>query len=376
MSPELMTYKNRPLRIVFAADARNVHTHKWVEYFLDRGCEIRIISYREWSIPGVEVYVHSIPPRGLMAIPPFRQVYTASDYARVRSILRWADIVNVQFIYRFRFNIVYKGLPRLVVSAWGSDILGVFGKEEAKEEAYWKSYVLKEATELVALSNYLADAMKRYIPTEKVIHIIPFSVDMEKFDPSKYPVKHESDKVFRIGFVKGLRKIYGPDTLIETTRVLRDRGYNIRTLLAGDGEDAEDLRSLAREKGVHRIVDFLGRIPNDEVPAFLAGLDVSCMPSRSESLGVAAIESEAMEIPVVASNVGGIPEAVQDGVTGILVPPNDPVALADGIAALLDDPGKRHAMGKAGREYVMDRFDWLNNAGKLADLFESLLDEN
>jgi glycosyltransferase involved in cell wall biosynthesis len=268
---------------------------------------------------------------------------------------------------------VYKGLPRLVVSTWGSDILGVFGKEETKEEAYWKKYILEQATELVALSKYLADAMRKYLSRDRKIHIIPFSVDMEKFDPSKYPRIPASEGIFRIGFAKGLKKIYGPDVLIEATRILRDRGYNIRTILAGDGEDSEELRTLARDLGVHRIVDFLGRIPNDEVPPFLASLDVSCMPSRSESLGVAAIESQAMGVPVVASNVGGIPEAVQDGITGILVQPNDPVALADGIATLLDNPTRRTEMGASGRPFVKARFDWEKNAGKLANLFESLL---
>lgn len=376
MNTDQITYKDRPLRIVFAADARNVHTHKWVKYFLDRGCEIKVISYREWEIPGVEVYVHSVPPTGVSSIPPFRQMYYASDYSRVRSILHWADIVNVQFIYRFRFNMVYKGLPRLVVSTWGSDILGVYGEEETKDEARWKSFILDQATELVALSKYLADAMRKYLSTERKIHIIPFSVDLEKFDPSKYPKKTDTEEVFRIGFVKGLKKIYGPDVLIEATRVLRDRGYNIRTILAGDGEDSEELRSLARNRGVHRIVDFPGYIPNDEVPSFLASLDVSCMPSRSESLGVAALESQAMEVPVVASNVGGVPEAVLDGLTGTLVTPGDPISLADGIASLLDDPVKRRQMGEAGRRLVRERFDWYTNAGKLADLFVSQLEGN
>ncbi|MCX6645488.1 MAG: glycosyltransferase [bacterium] len=376
MDTKPLTYKDRPLRIVFAADARNVHTHKWVRYFLDRGCEIKVISFREWEIPGAEVYVHSIPPTGIASIPPFRQIYTASDYSHVRSILKWADIVNVQFIYRFRFNMVYKGLPRLVVSTWGSDILGVFGQEETKEEAHWKKYILDQATELVALSKFLAGAMRKYLSKERKIHIIPFSVDMEKFDPAKYPRKPANEEVFRIGFVKGLKKIYGPDVLIEATRVLRDRGYNIRTILAGDGEDLEELRTLARERGVHHLVDFLGYVPNDEVPSFLASLDVSCMPSRSESLGVAALESQAMEIPVVASRTGGIPEAVLDGLTGILVTPGDPVALADGIASLLDNPAKRQEMGKAGRRFVRERFDFQINAGKLAELFEGLLKTN
>jgi L-malate glycosyltransferase len=126
---------------------------------------------------------------------------------------------------------------------------------------------------------------------------------------------------------------------------------------------------------VSRIVDFVGRIPHDEVPAFLASLDVFCMPSRweSETFGVAAVEAEAMEIPVVATNVGGIPEAVKDKSTGLLVHPDDPKALGSAIAKLLNDPEKRAAMGAAGREFVAANFDWQENAGRMEQVYKSLL---
>jgi glycosyltransferase involved in cell wall biosynthesis len=126
---------------------------------------------------------------------------------------------------------------------------------------------------------------------------------------------------------------------------------------------------------VHRIVDFVGRIPHEEVPAFMASLDIFCMPSRweSETFGVAAVEAEAMKVPVVATTVGGVPEAVRDGVTGILVPPNDPLALADAICSLLGNPDKRAKMGEAGREFVRKNYDWMENAGRMKRIYEKLL---
>ena len=88
----------------------------------------------------------------------------------------------------------------------------------------------------------------------------------------------------------------------------------------------------------------------------------------------AKMEAEAMEIPVVATTVGGIPEAVDDGVTGMLVPPNDTVALADAVCSLLDDQGRRRSMGKAGRQFVRERYDWLENAGRMERLYRSLIE--
>ncbi len=380
MTPEPLTYENRPLRLTYVADAWNTHTQRWVGYFRERGCEIKVISYQDWDIPGVEVYVHSPTPRGIFKIPPFKQFHTLSDYLHVRSMLNWADIVHVHYIYHYRFNAVFNGIPRLVVSTWGKDIIRDTDEPEPKSEAYWKRNILERATVLTATTHFLAEATRKYSPEGKEIHVIPFGVDLEIFNPDLYPKKlndqpDNAEQPFRIGFLKHLRTKYGPDILIESTRVLRDRGLNIRTIIGGVGEDEDDLRKLAREKGVHRIVDFVGRIPHEEVPVFLASLDIFCMPSRweSETFGVAAVEAEAMEVPVVATKVGGVPEAVDDGVTGILVPPNDTIALSDAIESLLSDPEKRRVMGAAGREFVKANYDWLENAGRMEKIYNSLL---
>jgi glycosyltransferase involved in cell wall biosynthesis len=376
MNAKPLSLDNRPLRVTYVADAWNVHTHRWVKYFQDRGCECKVVSYRDWEIPGAEVYVHSLPPAGIMRVPLFKQLHTLSDYSRVRARLRWADIVHVHFIYRFRFNLVFKNLPRLIVSTWGKDVIRDTDEPEPESEAHWKSYVLRQATILTATSRFLAERTKEYAPKGKTIQVIPFGVDLSQFDPELHPRRGGTEKPYRIGFLKHLRTKYGPDTLIEATLILRDRGYPIRTLLAGEGEDEDELRRLAKEKGVGRIVDFVGRIPHEEVPAFLASLDVFCMPSRweSETFGVAAVEAQAMEVPVVATTVGGVPEAVDDGKSGVLVPPNHPDAIADAIGGLLDDPDRRRRMGQAGREFVRARYDWIENASRMEKIYRSLIE--
>lgn len=375
MTNEPLTIDGRPLRLTFVADASNVHTQRWAEYFINRGCECKIVSYRVGEIPGAEVYVHSLPPLGFNRLPIFKQVYTASDYARVRTILRWADIVHVHFIYRYRFNILFKGIPKLVVSTWGKDVIRDTDDPEPKSEAYWKKYVLKQATVITATTHFLAQETMQYAPDGSDIHVIPFGVDLARFDPSLYPKEHDENAPLRIGFLKHLRAKYGPDILIEATRLLADKGYSIRTIIAGEGADEFELRKLAKDLGVARIVDFVGRIPHEEVPAFLASLDVFCMPSRweSETFGVAAVEAEAMEVPVVATSVGGVPEAVKDKETGILVPPNDPKAVAMAIAKLLNDPEFSSKLGKAGREFVRANYDWSENAARMERIYRELI---
>ncbi|MFL5681214.1 MAG: glycosyltransferase, partial [Chloroflexota bacterium] len=114
------------------------------------------------------------------------------------------------------------------------------------------------------------------------------------------------------------------------------------------------LERLARELRIaHRVV-FTGR--RDDVPAVTAALDVAVLPSYREAQGLTILEAMALSRPVVASNVGGIPEVVEDGRTGLLVPPHDPDALAAAISRLLTDHSYADMLGRAGHDNVHDRF--------------------
>ena len=99
---------------------------------------------------------------------------------------------------------------------------------------------------------------------------------------------------------------------------------------------------------------FTGR--RDDIPAVTAAFDVAVLPSYREAQGLTILEAMAMSRPVVASNVGGIPEMIENGVNGLLVPPHDPEALADAIARLLEDHQLSDMIGRAGHDTVHDRF--------------------
>jgi glycosyltransferase involved in cell wall biosynthesis len=146
-----------------------------------------------------------------------------------------------------------------------------------------------------------------------------------------------------------------------------------RLLLAGDGPERERLRRLAVKLGLRERTEFLGDIAHEQVPATLARLDVFAMPSTYEGFGVAALEAEAMEVPVVASAIYGLPDVVDDGVTGLLVPPKDVPALAQAILRLLSDEDERRRMGVAARAFVAERYSWQENARQMEALYQELL---
>lgn len=157
-----------------------------------------------------------------------------------------------------------------------------------------------------------------------------------------------------VGVVGRLELEKGHPTLLEAWPMVLDRVPGAYLLIVGEGSRQDALRQIAREQGIERHVIFTGR--RDDIPAVTAALDVAVLPSYREAQGLTILEAMAMSRPVVASNVGGIPEMVEDGVTGLLVPPHDPPALAAAITRLLLDHPYADMLARAGHDLVHDRF--------------------
>ncbi len=143
--------------------------------------------------------------------------------------------------------------------------------------------------------------------------------------------------------------------LVRATAIAAERVPELRVEVAGDGACREELGRLAAELGVAGRVAFLGEVR--DVRALLTGARMFVLPSRSEGIPLTALEAMACGLPVVATRVGGLPEVVDDGVTGLLVAPADPTALAQAMVAIWTDPERRDRMGRAGRLRAEERFD-------------------
>jgi glycosyltransferase involved in cell wall biosynthesis len=168
------------------------------------------------------------------------------------------------------------------------------------------------------------------------------------------PVPASSGNRAAIGTVGRLEPVKRLDRLISAAAKLRPRFPSLRVLIAGDGASRPDLERLARDLSLGDAVEFAGW--RDDVANFHRELGVFCVPSEHEGFGLAALEAMASGLPVVASRVGGLPELVEDGRTGFLVPAGDVDALADRIGRLLDDGELRARMGAAATRAVEERF--------------------
>ncbi|HSL34693.1 MAG TPA: glycosyltransferase family 4 protein [Candidatus Limnocylindrales bacterium] len=183
------------------------------------------------------------------------------------------------------------------------------------------------------------------------------------------------DGPLTIACVGTLHEVKGQTHLVEAAGELVRRGVDLRVRFVGDGPDRAELERLAAALLLGERVEFLGQRTRAEVVGLLGNADILVAPSvptaegKREGLPVVLIEAMAAGVPVVASHLSGIPELVEDGVTGLTVTPGDSTALADAIGRLAADPVLRSRLAEAGRARVTAEFDLDTNARRLIELF-------
>jgi glycosyltransferase involved in cell wall biosynthesis len=186
--------------------------------------------------------------------------------------------------------------------------------------------------------------------------------EVEPAEPTRLAPAPAILEVARLAQVKGQAVLLDALTELAASAVLVGRD------LEQDGAYAQRLREEAERLGVADRVVFAG--PREDVPALMAGAEIVCLPSTAEGLPLVLLEAMAQGRPVVATAVGGTPELVLDGETGLLVPPGDAGALRDALAALLADPERARRLGEAGRERVRSAFSAAEAGRRVVGLYE------
>jgi glycosyltransferase involved in cell wall biosynthesis len=238
------------------------------------------------------------------------------------------------------------------------------------------AFVYSRFQRVVAVSNQVANALTEWQPGIKhKLHVIPNGVPIPDISESKAQIRDKLGlplDVPLILFVGRLSHIKGVDILLRSLSRLNGREY--RAMLAGTGAQRDELEQLAIQLGVRDKVDFLGL--RDDVWRLMLAADCLVLPSRWEGLPMVILEAMARAKPVIASAVGGIPEVIKDGVTGWLVPPEDPLALAETVNRVLSSPEMACSVGCAARELITTKFSIDVTAHRTLELYEKLLKAN
>lgn len=232
-----------------------------------------------------------------------------------------------------------------------------------------ESWLARDSDAIIACSVSMATEITDLFGPE----LADISVIHNGIDSSRWPFaqRHPHDGppellyFGRLEYEKGVH-----DAIAALPRIRRDHPGTTLTV-AGDGTQEAWLTEVARKHKVLKAVRFTGRVDHDDLLGLLHRVDAAVLPSLYEPFGIVALEAAAAGTPLVVSNVGGLGEAVIDGVTGLSFPPRDTVALARAVCAALADPAATQQRAVAARERLTSDFDWHTVAQRTATVYES-----
>ncbi len=234
-------------------------------------------------------------------------------------------------------------------------------------------WTLRKADALTAITEDCRQHALRAGAPARSTHLVFNGTDLRRFSPA--PAGTAVDPRFGPNMIFACRQLFprkGIRFLVEAAAQLKARFPDLKVVVAGDGFERPDLVALAERLGIARDVTFLGSVPNSELPQYYRAAALSVIPSLEEGFGIPAAEAMGCETAVVASDAGGLPEVVEHGVTGLIVPRGDAKALAEAIGSLLADPARRTRMGRAGRERALRLFDWDRTAEQFEQIYAGI----
>lgn len=280
-----------------------------------------------------------------------------ASWAGAIAYLRQFDVLHLSFFQPYRL------WTYLAALAWPARVLlqdhysgplpGELSWRSALKNRFRASPALWRVSQVAGVSRYVTDrdAWLYGLPKRK-LRTIYNGVSLSRFyPPGSGEARQPAESLLSVA---QLHQVKGVDHLIRAIGILNDPDLHLS--LAGEGPEASNLRQLVSTLGLENQVSFLGL--RDDVPDLERRAGIFVHPAIwEEAFGLGIAEAMASGCAVIASRVGAIPELVEDGVTGLLVPPSDPAALAAAIRRLLEDPGLRQRLATAARACVEERFE-------------------
>ncbi len=226
-------------------------------------------------------------------------------------------------------------------------------------------WMLSQADVVTVISTYLADVVRDYGYTGRV-EIIPNSVDIKNFQNKKNVADPTVVTTSRLVHKNGI------DILIRAIAEIKKDIPKIRCVLVGDGPERRRLEALTRELSLDENIKFVGDVSNEKIPAYLAAAHIFARPSRFEGMGISFVEALAAGVPVIATSVGGIPDIIRDGETGLFSNVDDPHDLAKKIKMLFTETALRDQLISNGKKLVEEKFTWDRISDSYRTLFKNI----
>ncbi|MGQ9798932.1 MAG: glycosyltransferase [Ignavibacterium sp.] len=364
-------------KIILLSDPTSSHTQKWANSLAIKGLEVYLFGLVT-EVPNVynsnvNLIVEKIPASvKSQSDGSLQKSIYLKVLPKIKSVIKKIkpNILHSHYASSYGLLGALSGFKPFIVSVWGNDVFDFPGKSVVHKQIL--KYVLRKADRIYSTSKIMANETNRY--TNKKIRIIPFGVDTNIFKP--FPVKKIFDEdTLVLGTVKSLSIKYGIEYLLEAFQLIKKKvpEKKIKLILVGDGTLKVSLQRKANDLNINDDVLFYGYVPHSKVPEIYNMIDIAVFPSIWESFGVSNLEAAACEVPQVASNIGGFAEIIEDGITGLLVEPKNPVAIAEKVTELIKNESLRKKIGKAARKKVIAEFDWNKNVDQMISEYEQIM---
>lgn len=272
------------------------------------------------------------------------------------------------------------GVKLIVYSPQGHIFYGYYGWGKTKLFIYLEKLTGLITDRIITLTqrgkeehlNYKIAKPNKFVPIYDGIEIEMFSnfqIDIIK-EKEKWGIPSDAPV---IGTVTRLEPVKGNQYFIASFPQIIKIFPQLKVFIVGDGNEREKLKHYVRKLGLSENVIFTGQCK--DIRGIVSIFDIFVLPSLNEGMGVCLLEAQALGVPVVATKVGGIPEVVKDGITGILIPARNPKAMSEAIINLLKNKSLRKNMSEEGRKWIDNRFSAESMVEKISDLYEELIKE-
>lgn len=298
------------------------------------------------------------------------------------NIFSWMRTINrlIQIIQRRKIDLIHSNGSRPTIyggiAARLTKIPLIWHVRIADSDRLLDKLLAKLAVRIIVVSKAVGRRFNWLKDKENKVAVIYNGIDLEKFNPAVNGEKirkefHLSLDTPLVGIVGRLDWYKGHQYFLQAAKKVAEAIPDTHFLIVGDGEYRERLENLRKELGLNENVIFTGN--REDIPQILADIDIFALSSVSEGFGRSAAEAMACAKPVVATKVGSLPEVVDDGITGSLVLPRNPNALAEAIITLLQNKEKAQRMGQAGRKRVEKMFSLQQNIRQTGEIYEEIL---
>ena len=335
---------------------------------MERGHDVHWIMPEFHNISGVKVY--PVNPRASKLSPMFKAIMIRRLVKKISP-----DIVHVHGAIPFGLYGALSGFHPFIVSPLGSDIL-IFPNSKISKRVV--QFVLSKADLITCDADHIKELLRGLGAEYQKIELVCFGVDTHKFKPTQKSndIRDDlgaSDSLMVIS-LRNLEPIYNIESLITSSPLILKEFPEVKIVIAGGGSQESELKELVNSLGVSANTVFVGWIPNNKLPQYIASADIYVSTSLSDAgLAVSTAEAMACGLPAVVTDFGDNKKWVEDGVCGFVVPLSDPEALAEKIVYLLKHDDIRKEFGMRGRKVIEERNDYYEEMAKMENIYMDIV---